>query len=70
MTPEESEKWEYVYSKMKNEGFHYCFKYYSNFTEIEDEEFHLLRKRYLNAAEELKNYITKKYQNSKESNFL
>ncbi|HNI02689.1 MAG TPA: hypothetical protein PLO94_10065 [Chitinophagales bacterium] len=67
MTPEEIEQWTYLHSKMKNEGFHYCFKNYSNFTEIQDEEFHKLRKEYLRTSEELENYIIKKYQDSKEA---
>jgi len=67
MTPEEIENWTYLHSKMKNEGFHYCFKHYSKFTEIQDDEFHRLRKEYLRTSEELENYILKKYQDSKEA---
>jgi len=44
-------------SRMNQEGFHYCFKHYSNFNEIEDQEFHKLRKDYLSAAEKLEKYI-------------
>jgi len=47
-------------SRMNQEGFHYCFKHYSNFNEIEDQEFHKLRKAYLSAAEKLEKYITDK----------
>jgi hypothetical protein len=44
-------------SRMNQEGFHYCFKHYSSFTDIEDEKFHKLRKTYLKAADELEKYI-------------
>ena len=47
-------------SRMNQEGFHYCFKHYSNFNEIEDQEFHKLRKAYLSAAEKLEKYIVDK----------
>lgn len=68
MNPEEEEleQWEYIRSKIKNEGFHYCFKYYSNFNEIQDVKFHKLRKEYLEAAERLEQYINKKYNDSEE----
>jgi hypothetical protein len=60
MTPEEKEEWEYVYHKMKDEGFHYCFKHYSSFKDIKDEEFHRLRINYLQSANELEEYISNK----------
>jgi hypothetical protein len=46
---------------MENEGFHYCFKHYSSFEEIEDEQFHELRKKYLEIAEQLESYVKNKY---------
>ena len=51
------EQFEYLISKMKNEGFHYCFKHYSSFEEVEDEQFHKLRKQYLEAADMLEKYV-------------
>jgi hypothetical protein len=60
MTPEEKEEWEYVYYKMLDEGFHYCFKHYSSFKDIKDEEFHRLRINYLQSANELEEYIRNK----------
>jgi hypothetical protein len=60
MTPEEKEEREYVYHKMKDEGFHYCFKHYSSFKDIKDEEFHRLRINYLQSANELEEYISNK----------
>ena len=60
MTTEEKEEWEYVYIKMINEGFHYCFKHYSSFEDIKDEEFHRLRTNYLQSAIDLEEYIKNK----------
>lgn len=61
MTTEEKEEWEYVYYKMMDEGFHYCFKHYSSFEDIKDEEFHRLRTNYLQSANDLEEYINNKY---------
>jgi hypothetical protein len=46
-------------SKMKG-NFHDCFMYYSNFEEIEDKQFHSLRKEYLEKANDLENYVYSK----------
>lgn len=67
MTNEEIENWEWIYSKMKNEGFHYCFKHYSDFKEIEDDKLHELRLAYLDSANKLEKYIKSKYKESQES---
>jgi hypothetical protein len=56
------EDWVYIRSKMRNEGFHYCFTHYSSFHEIQDEKFHKLRKKYLKVSEKLEKYINKKYE--------
>lgn len=40
-----------------NEGFDYAFCDYSSFSEYKDKEFHTLRKKYIKAAEALKDYI-------------
>ena len=61
MKAQEAENWTYLHAKMGDEGFHYCFKHYSDFEEIEDEEFHKLRKIYLEVAEQLEKYIQNKY---------
>ena len=39
------------------EGFDYAFRDYSNFLQIEDEEFHKLRLAYKRAANELEAYL-------------
>ena len=66
MTYEEQENWEFLYAKMRDEGFHYCFKHYSNFEEIDDKKFHTLRLQYLKVAKELEDYVNKKYKESQE----
>jgi hypothetical protein len=39
----------------------YCFKHYSSFEDIKDEEFHRLRTNYLKSANDLEEYIKNKY---------
>ena len=48
---------EYVLQRINQEGFHYCFTHYSNFSEIEDNEFHRLRLASLAASRVLETYI-------------
>lgn len=62
MSIEEMEKWENVSYRMDAEGFHYCFQSYSNFEEIEDEEFHELRKEYLRISDKLEKYVKNKLE--------
>jgi len=59
-TEEEKEDWAMVSYRMKNEGFDYCWRYYSDFEEIKDGKFHELRKAYIGAAHELEKYVEKK----------
>ena len=40
-----------------NEGFDYAFVHYSDFDDIENEEFHVVRKEYLKAREKLAKII-------------
>jgi hypothetical protein len=43
--------------RMKDEGLHYCFDGYSDWREVEDDQFHKLRKEYLEKAKELQDYV-------------
>ena len=52
-----AEDMENVRDRADCEGFDYAFRHYSAFEEVEDEEFHKLRKAYVKAAEELASYI-------------
>ena len=46
--------------RMSAEGIDYCFKHYSTFSEIEDGEFHKLRKNFLKSMEDLQTYVDSK----------
>ncbi len=59
---DELENLKMVQYRMVADGFHYCFKHYSSFTDIEDEKFHELRKQYLESAKQLKDYIDLKVE--------
>lgn len=47
----------YVVDTVENEGFYYAMKDYSDFKEVKDEEFHKLRKEFLEAGERLGKYL-------------
>jgi hypothetical protein len=49
-----------VQYRMGAEGIDCCFKHYSTFSEIEDDEFHKLRKNFLKSMEEMENYVDSK----------
>ena len=40
---DERDKWVMVQYRMEDEGMDYCFRYYSSFSEIQDEEFQTLK---------------------------
>lgn len=46
-----------VQDRVEMEGFDYTFRFYSDFDDIQDKEFHRLRAAYKQAAEELAEYI-------------
>lgn len=56
------EDFEMVRYRMEEEGFHYCFKHYSSFEDVDDDEFHRLRKKYLEVSEDLENYVHNKIE--------
>jgi len=55
MTNEEKE---YVRATIDKEGFDYTIMSYSNFSDIEDEEFHKLRRMYLNVVDVMNKLLT------------
>ena len=57
---EELDNFRSVQYRMGNEGIDYCFKHYSSFEEIEDEEFHKLRKEFLDSMDKLTSYVENK----------
>lgn len=54
------EHWSNVNYRMDNEGFEYCFKHYSSFSEIKDEEFHNLRLSMLSQMENMRKLVKDK----------
>lgn len=50
----------FVKEIIEDEGFEYAFCDYSEFEEVQDEEFHRLRKEYLQATKALEEYIDSK----------
>jgi hypothetical protein len=69
MTYEEIENWQAVHYRMDNEGIDYCFEHYSNWEEIEDEEFHKLRLEFLNSMNKIRKYVKDKIENAEEDEF-
>ena len=57
---DELDGFENVRYRMEAEGFHYCFKHYSSFQEVEDGKFHELRRKYLEVSEDLEKYVHSK----------
>jgi sugar phosphate isomerase/epimerase len=52
----------YVQSIITDEGFAYAMSGHSAFEEVDDEEFHMLRNAYIDATEDLQNYINSKQE--------
>lgn len=54
---EQLDNWKAVRYRMENEGIEYCFKHYSRFEEIKDEEFHYKREKLISLMEEMEEYV-------------
>lgn len=48
----------YVAATIDEEGFDYTFMSYSDFSDIEDDEFHKLRRMYLNVVDAMNKLLT------------
>ena len=48
--------------RMNEEGMTYCFIHYSRFEEIEDKEFHKLRKQFIKLHDKLKLHVDNKIE--------
>lgn len=59
--------WKEVRYRMENEGIEYCFKNYSRFEEIKDEEFHDKREKLISLMEEMEEYILFKISETQDS---
>ena len=62
MSEEELEDWQMVRYRMDNEGLEYCFKHYSSFEEIKNEEFHKLRKELLESMEKMRTFVEERIE--------
>ena len=51
-----------VQYRMDNEGISYCFDGYSDWDEIEDEEFHKLRLEFLSSMKKIRSYVENKIE--------
>lgn len=60
------ELWESCKYRIREEGIDYCFESYSHWEEIEDKEFHRLRKEFLRTMKELRNYIDNKVEEGRQ----
>ena len=56
------EDWEAVNYRMREEGIDYCFEHYSNWDEIQYDEFHRLRLGFLQYMKEIREYVNKKIE--------
>jgi hypothetical protein len=45
---------------MEDEGIEYCFRHYSSFSEIKDEEFHSKREKLIELMVDMEEYIQNK----------
>lgn len=54
---DELDKWTSVQYRMGDEGMEYCFRHYSSFSEIKDEEFHSKRRKLLNLMVEMEQLV-------------
>ncbi len=60
MKNQENNKFDDVQYRIDNEGIDYCFEFYSNFNDIEDERFHELRLRFIQVMGELRDYVNER----------
>ncbi len=59
---EERENYESVRYRMDDEGMDYCFMNYSDFPEIQDEEFHTLRLKLIDLMEQMEQFLDNKIE--------
>lgn len=55
-----------VRDRIELEGFDYAFRFYSDFKEVDDPEFHRLREAYVAAAQALDDYIPEREEGEEE----
>jgi hypothetical protein len=59
---EDLDNFKAVKYRMNSEGIDYCFNGYSNWDDIEDEEFHKLRLEFLDSMKKIHEYVYNKVE--------
>jgi DNA-directed RNA polymerase subunit F len=59
---DERDKWVMVQYRMEDEGMEYCFRHYSSFSEIQDEEFQTLKNQLLELMGRMDQMVTNKIE--------
>ncbi len=54
------EDWKSIKYRIKEEGIEYTFKHYSDFKEIQDQEFHQKRLKLIESMSDIEEYIKNK----------
>ena len=57
---DELDQWKMVQYRIDDEGMEYCFRHYSSFSEIKDEEFHTLRLKLIELMETMDIFVANK----------
>jgi DNA-directed RNA polymerase subunit F len=59
---DELDKWAMVRYRMEDEGMEYCFRYYSSFSDIKDEEFHTLKNQLVELMGRMEQMVANKIE--------
>jgi hypothetical protein len=57
---DELDQWKMVRYRIEDEGMEYCFRHYSSFSDIEDEEFHRLRLNLIQLMDQMEQFVENK----------
>ena len=57
---DERDKWAMVQYRMEDEGMEYCFRHYSSFSDIENDEFHRLRLNLIQLMDQMEQFVENK----------
>ena len=57
---DELDQWKMVRYRMDDEGMEYCFRHYSSFSDIENDEFHRLRLNLIHLMDQMEQFVENK----------
>ena len=57
---DELDQWTSVQYRMDDEGMEYCFRSYSTWEDIKDEEFHILRNKLIELMDQMEKFVEDK----------